>query len=595
MRAAKKLLAMIFVIVLSISMIPTTNVNAAKKVKLNKTKATIYVGKTVTLKLKNNKKKIKWTTSNKKIATVSKKGKVKGKKAGKVTITAKVGKKKYKCKITVKKKSTPKPTAKPTEQPTTKTTEKPTTKPTEQPTTKPSEQPTVAEPTTPSDDIEEPSLNPQISKNVETLKKITEIQQEQGTVDEEILNEINAINESEANHMKEAISSFDIEDAVQGIINDTAQYNKYIEYHGGLYGDKYNDDGYEGVKEYNDGIVEYLHYGTVFEPNFDMTCDDYGNTYLYTMFHDWSFKTEYKKYQYKEILHNYMNIGYPKFDSIDTFILETEPQKYYDENIGNFVSTGIEYDDKYCSYIVTFLSNKRIYNAFMSFAEVEDNDGDVYCEYRLLDLTVEPITKDYMNTLDVNWDLVPDKWFTITEPCAGIGAIESNVQITDYKIEKSDKEGYNQLSFTYVLKRNWVPTSDNISAILNSTEYQETGKIFGGYYFTLVDYNTGIGLKEENLDVSRIDGEEWEYSDYERFINNDTGAWIGFNKTITMRYILLYPQDYTDICIAVGGHNQLLDTKIDNEYWDGTNTQFGETSYCKNGKNNSHWMRVTPK
>lgn len=66
-------------------------------------------GKTVTLKLKNNKKKIKWSSSNKKVATVTKKGKVKGKKVGKATITAKVGKKKYKCKINVKKKVVYKP------------------------------------------------------------------------------------------------------------------------------------------------------------------------------------------------------------------------------------------------------------------------------------------------------------------------------------------------------------------------------------------------------------------------------------------------------------------------------------------------------
>ena len=46
-------------------------------------------------------KKIKWKSSNKKIATVSKKGLVKAKKAGKVTITAKQGKKKAKCTIVV--------------------------------------------------------------------------------------------------------------------------------------------------------------------------------------------------------------------------------------------------------------------------------------------------------------------------------------------------------------------------------------------------------------------------------------------------------------------------------------------------------------
>lgn len=391
MRTTKKLLAMIFVVVLSISIIPITNVSAAKKVKLNKTKTTIYVGKTVTLKLKNNKKKVKWTTSNKKIATVSKKGKVKGKKAGKVTITAKVRKKKYKCKITVKKKVTKKPTTKPTEQPTTKPTEKPTTKPIEQPTTTPSEQPTVAEPTTPSDDIEEPSLNPQISKNVETLQKITKIQQEQGIVDEDTLKEINALNESEANDIKDFMPGFDIEDAVQGIINDTAQYNKYIEYHGGYYDDEYYTGDYRGVLEFNDSIVKYMCDGVDFDnPYIDLTVDDLANTYKYTMFEDDIFSTSYYDCQYKQILANYMKIGHPKFDSIDMYILETTPiQKHYEFTLGG-ISMSYDYpkfDDKYCSYIVTFSSNGVIYNAYMSFAEVEYDNGDVHYEYRLLDLT----------------------------------------------------------------------------------------------------------------------------------------------------------------------------------------------------------------
>lgn len=75
---------------------------AASKVKLNKKKVTLYVGNTTTLKLKGTTQKIKWSSSNKSIATVSSKGKVKAKKAGTATITAKVGKKKYKCKVSVK-------------------------------------------------------------------------------------------------------------------------------------------------------------------------------------------------------------------------------------------------------------------------------------------------------------------------------------------------------------------------------------------------------------------------------------------------------------------------------------------------------------
>lgn len=99
----KKLCAIVMVLIMAFSVTPES-VFAAKKVKLNKTKVTVYVGKSVQLKVNNNKKKVKWSTSNKKVAIVSKKGKVKGKKVGKATITAKIGKKKYKCKITVKKK-----------------------------------------------------------------------------------------------------------------------------------------------------------------------------------------------------------------------------------------------------------------------------------------------------------------------------------------------------------------------------------------------------------------------------------------------------------------------------------------------------------
>lgn len=73
-----------------------------KKNYINKKKTTIYVGSSETLKLTGTKiKSVK--TSNKKVATVTSKGKVTAKKAGKATITLK-GKdgKSYKCTVTVK-------------------------------------------------------------------------------------------------------------------------------------------------------------------------------------------------------------------------------------------------------------------------------------------------------------------------------------------------------------------------------------------------------------------------------------------------------------------------------------------------------------
>lgn len=80
------------------------NAGAAKKMSLDKKKVTIRVGKSVRLKLKNAKKEVKWKSANKKIATVSTKGVVRGKKAGKTKITAKCKGKKFICKVTVKKK-----------------------------------------------------------------------------------------------------------------------------------------------------------------------------------------------------------------------------------------------------------------------------------------------------------------------------------------------------------------------------------------------------------------------------------------------------------------------------------------------------------
>lgn len=70
------------------------------KVKLSKSKINIKVGATYKLKVKGTKKKVKWSTKNKKIATVNK-GTVKGIAAGSTTVTAKVGKKKLTCKVKV--------------------------------------------------------------------------------------------------------------------------------------------------------------------------------------------------------------------------------------------------------------------------------------------------------------------------------------------------------------------------------------------------------------------------------------------------------------------------------------------------------------
>lgn len=69
--------------------------------KINKKKVTLIKGQTTALKISGTKKKAKWSSSKKSVATVSSKGKVTAKKKGTATITAKIGNKKYTCKVTV--------------------------------------------------------------------------------------------------------------------------------------------------------------------------------------------------------------------------------------------------------------------------------------------------------------------------------------------------------------------------------------------------------------------------------------------------------------------------------------------------------------
>lgn len=89
---SKKLFGFVLILALLFSSLPTgLTVSAAKKTTLKTKKVTVYKGKTKKIQLKHKKKKRTYTFSskNKKIATVSKKGIIKGKKAGKTSITVK--------------------------------------------------------------------------------------------------------------------------------------------------------------------------------------------------------------------------------------------------------------------------------------------------------------------------------------------------------------------------------------------------------------------------------------------------------------------------------------------------------------------------
>lgn len=88
--------------------LPGATAQAKSKVAMNKAKVTVCTGKSYTLKMSGISKKVKWSTSDKNVVSITKKsGKkaekvtIKGNKKGTATVTAKVGKKKYKATVKV--------------------------------------------------------------------------------------------------------------------------------------------------------------------------------------------------------------------------------------------------------------------------------------------------------------------------------------------------------------------------------------------------------------------------------------------------------------------------------------------------------------
>lgn len=99
-------LALLLALILAIGFSPVTNVEAKAAPRLNYRKVTLVQGKKKRLKIRNlrRRRKVKWYSTKKSVATVNRKGIVKAKRKGKAYIVAKVGRKKYRCKVIVKKK-----------------------------------------------------------------------------------------------------------------------------------------------------------------------------------------------------------------------------------------------------------------------------------------------------------------------------------------------------------------------------------------------------------------------------------------------------------------------------------------------------------
>lgn len=111
MKRVKKLLtvvalsfSMLATSVVAQSIVGTQEIAQAASIKLNKKAISLDVGKTQKLKVTGTKAKVKWSSTNARVAKVRKSGIVTAVSSGTATIKAKVGKKVMYCKVTVKEK-----------------------------------------------------------------------------------------------------------------------------------------------------------------------------------------------------------------------------------------------------------------------------------------------------------------------------------------------------------------------------------------------------------------------------------------------------------------------------------------------------------
>lgn len=103
MKNFKKQISLIMAVLVVVGVFGVMPVQASTA-KINKSSLYLAQGKSYTLKVNGTTKKIKWSSGNKKIATVTETGVVKAVSTGKTTITANVGNKNYESSLTVVKK-----------------------------------------------------------------------------------------------------------------------------------------------------------------------------------------------------------------------------------------------------------------------------------------------------------------------------------------------------------------------------------------------------------------------------------------------------------------------------------------------------------
>lgn len=195
--------------------------------------------------------------------------------------------------------------------------------------------------------------------------------------------------------------------------------------------------------------------------------------------------------------------------------------------------------------------------------------------------SVEAASKAYMKKLQVKWDVKNNKSITTQTIYGGIVKKNLTAKISKLKVTKAKKEGYKKLTCTFTVKYPKLAASEvhKIAA---------KGVFGAGYYYAIVDYDTGYSLETKNQFGVTVKAKD--KLDKKKTYRDKDGCWV-YSHDVTTKLTITYPEDYKGLCIGFGGYSTLNEKKADQKFWKGKKP-FGTTSYYTKNKKNNHFMRV---
>ena len=111
--------------------------------------------------------------------------------------------------------------------------------------------------------------------------------------------------------------------------------------------------------------------------------------------------------------------------------------------------------------------------------------------------TAQAAGKSMKSVNGISWDLKAKKEVKIPIQFSGVGAIDRGCKITKLSIKQtSDTE--KTATITFVVDNVKSISAKDVHKIINSKTYKKTGNVCSGWYYAVVDYNTGETLEAEN-------------------------------------------------------------------------------------------------